>query len=183
MLSKCASPSCSTPFRYLHEGKLYLIGRKPASGGRTPPADFKYSGNFRALEYVWLCSSCCCDLTIQVDDESWSEGGSQARSAERQHPSSAFNAVKTKRHVCQTRKQQSSREHRVTLVGSGLAWPNYECGARLSAGSQSLGQPGHAQQAIERLQRLRELDRRPFTHARGDDETPQQARSILPALP
>jgi len=62
MLSKCASPSCSTPFRYLHEGKLYLIGRKPASGGRTPPADFKYSGNSRALEYVWLCSSCCRDL-------------------------------------------------------------------------------------------------------------------------
>jgi hypothetical protein len=69
MLSKCASPSCSTPFRYLHKGKLYLIGRKPASGGRTPPADFKYSGNSRALEYVWLCSSCCRDLTIQVDDE------------------------------------------------------------------------------------------------------------------
>jgi hypothetical protein len=25
MLSKCANPSCLTTFRYLHEGKLYVI--------------------------------------------------------------------------------------------------------------------------------------------------------------
>jgi hypothetical protein len=31
------------------------------------------------------------------------------------------------------------------LVGSGLGCPNYECGAHLSGGSQSLGQPGQPQ--------------------------------------
>jgi hypothetical protein len=69
MLSKCARPGCSTPFRYLHEGKLYLIDRKAASAGRKSPADLKYAGKSRPLEYVWLCSSCCSDLTIQVDDD------------------------------------------------------------------------------------------------------------------
>jgi hypothetical protein len=69
MLSKCASPACSTPFRYLHEGKLYLIDRRAASAGRKPRADLRYAGNSRTLEYVWLCSSCCRNLTIQVNDD------------------------------------------------------------------------------------------------------------------
>ncbi len=58
MLSKCANPACSTTFRYLHEGKLYLIDTK-AFAGRKPPADLKYAGKASTLEYVWLCSSCC----------------------------------------------------------------------------------------------------------------------------
>jgi hypothetical protein len=69
MLSKCASPGCSTPFRYLHEGKLYLINCKVAAAGRKPPADLRYARKSRGLEYVWLCSSCCRDSTIQVDDD------------------------------------------------------------------------------------------------------------------
>jgi len=66
MLSKCASPACSTTFRYLHEGKLYLIDSK-ALARCKPPADLKYAGKPGTLEYVWLCSSCCRELTIQVD--------------------------------------------------------------------------------------------------------------------
>jgi hypothetical protein len=27
MLSKCANPTCPTTFRYLHEGRLYVIDR------------------------------------------------------------------------------------------------------------------------------------------------------------
>jgi len=69
MLSKCASPGCSTPFRYLHEGKLYLIDRNAASVGCKLPGDLRYARKSRGLEYVWLCSSCCSDLTIQVDDD------------------------------------------------------------------------------------------------------------------
>jgi len=41
MVSKCASSSCSTLFRYLHEGKLYLIDRKVAAAGRKQPPDFE----------------------------------------------------------------------------------------------------------------------------------------------
>jgi hypothetical protein len=44
MLSKCANPSCPTTFRYLHEGKLYVIApgkwwrgtmRHPQDGPRS----------------------------------------------------------------------------------------------------------------------------------------------------
>ncbi len=66
MLSKCANPTCRTLFRYLHEGKLYLIGPKEALARHKPRCSAK-SGQ---IEYAWLCSSCCLDLTIQIDEES-----------------------------------------------------------------------------------------------------------------
>jgi len=68
MLSKCASPACSNPFRYFHEGKLYLVESKASSGGRELPADVKLASRSRALEFAWLCSSCSRYMTIQNDD-------------------------------------------------------------------------------------------------------------------
>ena len=66
MLSKCASPACSNPFRYLHEGKLYLIESKGSSGGRELSAGAKFAS--RSREFAWLCSSCCRYMTLQNDD-------------------------------------------------------------------------------------------------------------------
>ena len=46
MVSQCANPLCGIPFRYLHEGKLFLVERKNGNG--------KTNGNGRAtgkLEY------------------------------------------------------------------------------------------------------------------------------------
>ena len=69
MLSKCASPACPNIFRYLHEGKLYLIDSKAAAFARSGrPAKAKYEVKSTALQYVWLCSSCCRELTIDADD-------------------------------------------------------------------------------------------------------------------
>ncbi len=65
MLSKCANPTCRTLFRYLHEGKLYVIGPKEALATRRPRSSAK-SGQ---IECAWLCSSCCLHLTIQLDEE------------------------------------------------------------------------------------------------------------------
>ncbi len=65
MLSKCANPSCRTLFRYLHEGKLYVIGPKEALARHKPRGSAK-SGQ---IEYAWLCSSCCLHLRIQIDEE------------------------------------------------------------------------------------------------------------------
>jgi len=62
MLSKCANPKCPTLFRYLHEGKLYVIGPRDALAGRS-------SSKSEQIEYAWLCSSCSHYLTIQVDAE------------------------------------------------------------------------------------------------------------------
>jgi hypothetical protein len=65
MLSKCANPSCLTLFRYLHEGKLYVIGPKEAVARQKP----RCSAKSAQIEYAWLCSSCCLYLTIQIDEE------------------------------------------------------------------------------------------------------------------
>jgi hypothetical protein len=65
MLSKCANPTCPTTFRYLHQGRLYVIAPgKPAAGHKSRP-----SAESGQLEYAWLCSSCSLDLTIQIDEE------------------------------------------------------------------------------------------------------------------
>jgi len=65
MLSKCANPTCPTTFRYLHEGKLYLIAPREPRARHKPRCSSK-SGQ---LEYAWLCSSCSLYLTIQIDAE------------------------------------------------------------------------------------------------------------------
>lgn len=57
VLSKCANPACFNTFRYFREGKLYVIDAKAQSS------------KSRALEYFWLCSSCCQDMTIEIDDD------------------------------------------------------------------------------------------------------------------
>jgi hypothetical protein len=65
MLSKCANPTCSATFRYLHEGRLYVIASRETLGGHKTRCSSK-SGQ---LEYAWLCSSCSLYLTIQIDEE------------------------------------------------------------------------------------------------------------------
>ena len=66
MLSKCANPTCPTTFRYLHEGRLYVIAPEETVAGYKP----RLSGKSRQLEYAWLCSSCSLYLTIQIGEES-----------------------------------------------------------------------------------------------------------------
>ena len=59
MLAKCANPTCSAPFRYLHEGKLFRLdlgAGPPSPGGRLP----------RNLQYFWLCERCACTMTLEM---------------------------------------------------------------------------------------------------------------------
>ncbi len=65
MLSKCANPTCRALFRYLHEGKLFVIGPKEVLDWHKP----RCSAKSKQIEYAWLCSSCCLHLTIQTDEE------------------------------------------------------------------------------------------------------------------
>ncbi len=64
MLSKCANPACSTPFRYLRDGKLFEIDSRAsessAVGERKP---------IRRVEFFWLCGDCSAELTIINDKE------------------------------------------------------------------------------------------------------------------
>jgi rubredoxin len=61
LVSKCANPTCFTPFRYLHQGRLYKLRlaheRKPANG----------HGVLERIEHYWLCPECSRSLTVAVE--------------------------------------------------------------------------------------------------------------------
>jgi hypothetical protein len=60
MLAKCANPTCSAPFRYLHEGKLFRLDL-----GAGPPS---VSGHVpRRLQYFWLCERCARSMTLELN--------------------------------------------------------------------------------------------------------------------
>ncbi len=69
MLAKCANPACSAKFLYLHEGRLFAIASRVDPQKRGPPTDPEYTGRSCTLEYSWLCSSCCCAMTVQSDGD------------------------------------------------------------------------------------------------------------------
>ena len=56
MISKCANLSCSAPFRYLHEGKLFCFAPVP---GAVPWTD--------GIPFRWLCSICSSTMTLDLD--------------------------------------------------------------------------------------------------------------------
>lgn len=62
MLAKCANPSCSTPFVYLRDGKIFLGKPRADSSGSGPVAT-----EASRPEYFWLCGPCSEDFTL-VDD-------------------------------------------------------------------------------------------------------------------
>lgn len=67
MLSKCANPNCAATFRYLHEGKLYVIDVSSDFARSRSLADPKMVGTCGKREYYWLCSTCCRHMTIRVN--------------------------------------------------------------------------------------------------------------------
>ena len=71
MVSKCANPECSAPFRYFHTGKLF---RAETSVGldrrRTLGQDAREDKPLRRLEFFWLCEDCAEEMTLIFDKES-----------------------------------------------------------------------------------------------------------------
>ena len=70
MVSKCANPECSTPFRYFHQGKLFRIetagvpDRRRSMGG-----DHVSPKPLRRVVFYWLCPECVEKLTLAFDKE------------------------------------------------------------------------------------------------------------------
>jgi hypothetical protein len=66
MLSKCANPACSNPFRRLSDGKLFQVETETClypdgrheNGRKKPP---------HRLEYYWLCTQCAAFVTLAFD--------------------------------------------------------------------------------------------------------------------
>jgi hypothetical protein len=59
MLSKCSNPTCSTPFLYLHEGRLFLL-----------ECDLEHSASISSGgEYFWLCERCSRVMTLRLGED------------------------------------------------------------------------------------------------------------------
>lgn len=66
MLSKCANPSCSTPFVYLRDGKIFKL---ESEGERPGPTLVSRSKPARRVEHFWLCGNCAPEMTVTFDAE------------------------------------------------------------------------------------------------------------------
>lgn len=60
MLSKCANPTCTAQFRYLHLGKLFHLCPIP----ELEKINEDCSGLY---ERFWLCDECCKKFTVVWD--------------------------------------------------------------------------------------------------------------------
>lgn len=62
MLSKCVNPACSASFRYLHQGRLFLLDvADDADIGRLSCHEGLAA---HRLRYFWLCDACCRSMTV-----------------------------------------------------------------------------------------------------------------------
>jgi hypothetical protein len=66
LLSKCANPACSAPFRYLHVGRIFTLQYGTEGGGAYAVWDHTAE---RRIERFWLCETCSQTMTVcQVND-------------------------------------------------------------------------------------------------------------------
>lgn len=65
MLDKCANPSCSTPFIYLREGKVFMMEHK--SHSRVRPGGPLLVKPASQVEHFWLCGPCSAEMTVTYD--------------------------------------------------------------------------------------------------------------------
>ena len=64
MLAKCANATCSTPFRRMSEGKLFMV---ESNGRQEDENDSTRKKAPHRIEYFWLCDSCAAMLTLIFD--------------------------------------------------------------------------------------------------------------------
>ena len=65
MIAKCANPACSTPFRYLHEGRLFRFERRvPEKGQPFLSIDATRQERSNRVEFFWLCDQCSAKMTL-----------------------------------------------------------------------------------------------------------------------
>jgi hypothetical protein len=70
MVSKCANPDCSAPFRYFHTGRLFRLETAGALERRRAMGhDAEQSKPMRRLEFYWLCEDCARRMTLTFDKD------------------------------------------------------------------------------------------------------------------
>ena len=63
MISKCANPECSAPFRYLRDGKLFRVDLDQLE----LQTERSVSNRWHRLEHFWLCGRCAATLTLVTE--------------------------------------------------------------------------------------------------------------------
>jgi len=66
VLHKCANPNCTSPFRKLSQGKLFLVDTQPLDEVNAKRARWKGQISHR-IEYYWLCDQCAFALTLSYE--------------------------------------------------------------------------------------------------------------------
>ncbi|HVO82405.1 MAG TPA: hypothetical protein VMT28_16870 [Terriglobales bacterium] len=64
MVSKCANPVCSSPFLYLHEGKLFRFEHSGGANGAGFGFEPEAKKQARRVEFFWLCDHCASNMTV-----------------------------------------------------------------------------------------------------------------------
>jgi hypothetical protein len=68
MVSKCANPGCTTPFLYLHQGKLFRMESEVFRINGTPAdSGLEKKKPARRIEYFWLCDECARAMTLTFE--------------------------------------------------------------------------------------------------------------------
>jgi hypothetical protein len=62
MVTNCANPKCSLPFKYQHEGTLFRLMLQPTTERGAP------HGRETRVEYFWLCPPCSSAFTLIFDE-------------------------------------------------------------------------------------------------------------------
>ena len=65
MLSSCANSSCSNKFRYLHQGKLFLM--KSNDKQQQISTRVNFAGRIDHVSYAWLCDECAHKFEVVLD--------------------------------------------------------------------------------------------------------------------
>jgi hypothetical protein len=69
MVSKCANPDCTAPFRYFHQGKLFRFETEAGLERRRAMGTDSDGKQMRRLEFYWLCQQCAPKLTLVSEKE------------------------------------------------------------------------------------------------------------------
>jgi hypothetical protein len=62
MVTKCANPQCSTPFRYLRDGKVFRIDVDEPENTVADPRGLEKP--WHRVEHFWLCGKCALTMTL-----------------------------------------------------------------------------------------------------------------------
>ncbi len=69
MISKCANPTCATPFHYLRDGKVFRVDLNDTNENLNSPYLVDGKKAIRRIEHFWLCGPCSRTMHLVFDKQ------------------------------------------------------------------------------------------------------------------